>query len=100
MEHFVTKQMFERLDMIKTFQTGKKKKKKGWQWLNPSPPSMTFHYLFRDKTFCNSDIFQETWPKKTWNEGHFERTQKPGDRVAQNVRDSAQPQNSKLLIDS
>lgn len=28
MEHFVTKQMFERLDMIKTFQTDKKKKKR------------------------------------------------------------------------
>lgn len=27
MEHFVTKQIFERLDMLKTFQTGKKKKK-------------------------------------------------------------------------
>ena len=25
---------------------------------------MTFHYLFRDKTFYNSDTFQETWPKK------------------------------------
>ena len=50
MEHFVTKQIFERLDMLKTFQTGKKKEY-GWQWLNPSPPSMTFHYLFRDKIF-------------------------------------------------
>ena len=30
MEHFVTKQIFERLDMLKTFQTGKKKKKRIW----------------------------------------------------------------------
>lgn len=37
MEHFVTKQIFERLDMLKTFQTGKKKKNMADSGSTPLP---------------------------------------------------------------
>ena len=40
MEHFVTKQIFERLDMLKTFQTGKKKKR---IWLTVAQPLSPFN---------------------------------------------------------
>lgn len=39
MEHFVTKQIFERLDMLKTFQTGKKKR----IWLTVAQPLSPFN---------------------------------------------------------
>ena len=68
MEHFVTKQIFERLDMLKTFQTGKKKR----IWLTVAQPLSPFNDISLSVSWQNSLIhFRKRGQKTPIKSGMF-----------------------------